>query len=295
MSIQTASLSWVRPTNGFDQSKLNSRIVQPTINSAIEKGLFKQVRYLIALGARVNQRDGHGRTSLMNVAMIKDARWGVGLARLLLEKGAKPHLRDAKGRNAMHYAVLYENIPLVEVYMSALDFNINEVDRNGNNVLHYSVACGNTTLTKKLMDAYKRYQINVNSKNSSGNTPILVACKMGQKGCANCLMECNVDIDICDKNGRSTIEWLASVNEDSGDEEQERSASVSSLHSMSTIAGTMSQAGRHSRVGMYTPLGGPRHSRRMFKNRRTPGRSMSRIDAYKRLVDTPCQGNKTRI
>ena len=95
MSVQTASLSWVSPPSGTSVTKhdLNPRIVQPNINAAIEKGLFKQVRYLIEFGARVNQRDHHGRTPLMNAALVEDEEWGVGLARLLLEKGARPYLK----------------------------------------------------------------------------------------------------------------------------------------------------------------------------------------------------------
>ena len=212
----------------------------------------------------------------------------------------------------MHYAVLYERISLVEVYLSAMDFKIDDVDRNGNSVLHYSAACGNGQLTSLLLNAYVQYEINPNKVNSSGNTSLIVACKMGQKACASILAACEaVDSSVCDKGGRSGDEWFQMVsNEESDDEETqsqlERQNSVSSIRSLSTLSGCatgLAVGGRHSRLGMYTPLGGSRHYNRQYKRVRREGggmqRSVSRLSACEQpergLTDKRSNDNEAKM
>ena len=146
-------------------------------------------------------------------------------------------------------------------------------------------------MTSLLLDAYKHYGIDPNKVNSTGNTALLVACKMGQKTCAAAMAECDlVDTSICDKSGRSGEEWLEiAQHEESEDEEPsrqlaDRPSSVSSNRSMSTLNGyqTPINGGRHSRLGMYTPLGGNKHYLRRGNRRSHTGsmqRSVSRLSS----------------
>jgi hypothetical protein len=60
------------------------------------------IEWFCYLGADVNARDDLGKTPLMYAA---EQNAGVGVLLTLLKNGAKPDVRDAKGRTSLHYAV----------------------------------------------------------------------------------------------------------------------------------------------------------------------------------------------
>ena len=106
------------------------------INSAIKKGFFQQVRFLVRFGHGVNKRDADGRTPLINCAFVDDERWAVGLARTLIESGARVGLTDRAGVTALHYACMLGRSALVQVFLKALDFDLNQPDRYGQRTIH---------------------------------------------------------------------------------------------------------------------------------------------------------------
>ena len=177
-----------------------------------------QVRFLIELGHSVNVRNRHGRTPLMSCALVEEESWGIGLARLLLEKGASLQSNDKHGLNAMQYACIYEKPGLVKTFITAADFNLNHRDRFGNTALHYSVTNGNIKITEMIISSLIRYKHSVDTKNMIGVTPLLQAWRSGNVDCARLLVELgNADQDVCDprvnKSSRDyEIELLAEAN-----------------------------------------------------------------------------------
>jgi len=112
---------------------------------------------LAELGADVNardrDRDADGRTALMCCALVADERWGVGLARTLLERGALVGLRTHQLRlNAMHLACMLGRVELVRTFLSALDFDLKSVDALGNTALHYAAAVGSSDIIRLIAD-----------------------------------------------------------------------------------------------------------------------------------------------
>ena len=89
--------------------------METSIVSAILKGYFQQVRFLVETGCDVNERDALRRTPLMTCALVGDESWSVGLARVLIEHGASGSIRDKHGLNAFHHACIYQRLPLAKV------------------------------------------------------------------------------------------------------------------------------------------------------------------------------------
>ena len=183
--------------------------MEESINDAIKRGFLQQVRFLIEYGHSVNAPDERRRTPLINCALIEDEKWGAGLARLLLEKGARISLRDRRGLNALHYACVYDRPMIVEVYLNALDFELTLVDKFGNTALHYAANIGSLDICKLLVDVYKRYFLDIDIGNRRGETPLIMAWKAGHFECGNLLVdECQADINRKDIDGVSANRWF---------------------------------------------------------------------------------------
>lgn len=177
-------------------------LVEPGINSAITRGLFQQVRFLVQFGTEVNERDENRCTPLIHCAMIEDEQWAVGIARMLIEKGATIGLRDKKGLNALHYACIHNRLALVKIYLSAIDFNVNQGDSLGNTALHYAVTVGNTEMVKQLLEILVKYKITVDPVNKKDITPLMQAYKSGNNECAKLL----ISIGSANENLRNITE-----------------------------------------------------------------------------------------
>ena len=114
---------------------------------------------LVELGADVNARDraADGRTALMCCALVADERWGVGLARTLLERGARVGLRTHQLRlNALHVACMLGRGELVRSFVAALDYDLTATDALGNTALHYAAAAGRADIARLLADVHFR-------------------------------------------------------------------------------------------------------------------------------------------
>lgn len=184
--------------------------METSIISAIMKGLFRQVRFLVQLGLSVNERDLQGRTPLCILGLIDDQKWSVSLARLLIEHGGKIGLRDKQGLNAMHFACINEKLELMKVYLSAMDFNLNQADKHGNTALHHAVASGNVDSVRIIVSALLKYKMSIDKINKMGASPLIHAWKLGKVDCALLIKEmANPDLDhLRDfQEHKSALEW----------------------------------------------------------------------------------------
>ena len=182
--------------------------MEKSINDAIKRGFLQQVRFLIEYGHSVNERDDLHRTPLINCALIQDEKWGAGLARLFIEKGGRITLRDKRGLNALHYACVYNRRLIVEVFLKALDFDLNIVDKFGNTALHYAANIGSTDICELLIKAHKRYLQPIDIPNRRNETPLLLAWKSGHVECGQLFIEqCKANKEQKDIDGVSAEQW----------------------------------------------------------------------------------------
>ena len=176
------------------------------IHTAINNGHFHQVRFLVDKGADVNERDGSGRTPLILCALITDKKWSVGLARLLLENGARISKCDTQGFNALHHACVNQRSELVDVYLKALDCDIHSRCKNGNTSLHYAASLGNRAIVKTLAELVLKYKLSLDPINKKGLTPLHQAFKANQLDCGDLLMEYGADQSIPDSDRKTAAQ-----------------------------------------------------------------------------------------
>lgn len=145
---------------------------------AIRQGYYSKAIDHIESAPDVNIRDENGMTPLIRCAHLKDQRTAVGLARALIASGADISRRDKHGLNALHYSCIAEFPLLVDVLLAALDCDINtKCRKTGNTALHFLAINGNEIVSRKLVNYIKRYKLNIDVQNRTGDTALQLAIR----------------------------------------------------------------------------------------------------------------------
>ncbi|XP_038068753.1 ankyrin repeat domain-containing protein 63-like [Patiria miniata] len=167
----------------------------PELHVAIHRGQFHDARQLVSAGDDVNCRDGNHRTPLILCALVEQETWGVGIARMLLETGALAGLADKQGRNALIYACIHRRLELVEILLSAVDFDLNHRDRFGNTALFYAATGGNADVVAALVRKLKHFGETLDKANKCGMTPLLEACRLGHERVARIMVDNGANVE----------------------------------------------------------------------------------------------------
>jgi hypothetical protein len=169
--------------------KLERGLVQRSLLYCLERGYFSLIRYLLESGTgNVRERDSEGRTGLIYCCFIDNDCWAQNIAMTLIEYGAKIEDHDQRGLNALHYAIITQRLILVRRYLDSLDFDLSRsTDIHGNTCLHYACSTENLDIVKYVLNAMKRYSVDLTMKNRSGLTAYDVACQLNLDRCQNLL------------------------------------------------------------------------------------------------------------
>ncbi|CAF2516156.1 unnamed protein product [Rotaria sp. Silwood2] len=178
-----------REVPSFHMIKLERGLIQRSLLYCFEKGYFSLIRYLLQSGsADARERDNEGRNGLMYCCFIDNDCWAQNIAMVLLEYGAKVEDQDQRKLNALHYAIVTQRSILVRRYLASLDFDLSRTtDIYGNTCLHYACSTGNADITRSILDAMKRYSIDLNIKNRHESTAYDIACALKHERCQNLL------------------------------------------------------------------------------------------------------------
>ncbi|XP_066299145.1 protein phosphatase 1 regulatory subunit 12A-like [Branchiostoma lanceolatum] len=157
-----------------------ARLEELTLQEAILQGLFGHVREMVEEGGvPVNRRDQEGRTPLICCALCLRHDLGIGMAKMLLEHGARAGPVDRAGRNALSYACSTGSEGLVDVLLGAADFDLNRKDRQGRTALFHAASKGRTDIVRKLVVRLLQYSQPINVRDMAGVSPLLEAAKNG--------------------------------------------------------------------------------------------------------------------
>uniref|UniRef100_H2Z2L1 Uncharacterized protein n=1 Tax=Ciona savignyi TaxID=51511 RepID=H2Z2L1_CIOSA len=142
-----------------------------SLHYAIRNKLLPEVRKLVEGGSDVNDKDDSKRTPLTMCCLEDDEKWALGVARMLLQAGAKVGITDKNGRSPLTFCVLFKRVDLCELFLRAIDFDLNQEDILGNTALHYSSLVGNLQICSLILSATLRSNLSINPRNKIGQTP----------------------------------------------------------------------------------------------------------------------------
>lgn len=232
----------------------NKHSLPMSLLDIVKNGYFQQVRYLVDHGANLNQRDSEKRSVMMLCAFVEPEEWGVGICRLLIERGAILDFKDKYGLNAFHYAVIYERLDLVKVYLNAIDFDLNEKDKFGNTALHYAVKAGNSTITRMIVQTCRKYQLSLDTRNNDRLTALQMAHKAGHRKCTRYLQtpEVLADVTSGEANVQTDLKLNVTSNNADGDHDADAASSVNYSRKTSSRPRSSMLSRRSSRSSLTT-------------------------------------------
>ncbi len=195
LPIPSSRMPSARPRLPFSEApsismiKLERGLVQRSLLYCLERGYFSLIRYLLESGTgNVRERDTEGRTGLIYCCFIDNDCWAQNIAMTLIEYGANIEDHDQRGLNALHYAIITQRLILVRRYLDSLDFDLSRsTDIHGNTCLHYACSTGNLDIVRYVLNAMKRYSVDLTMKNRSGLTAYDIACQLNLDRCQNLL------------------------------------------------------------------------------------------------------------
>lgn len=180
------------------------------LSQAIRDRRWRQARLLVEAGSDINQRClSDKRTALMEVCFLDDEDKAFGVAKMLLENGAKLDFQDAQGLTALSYACILKRKKLVRLFLRLVDYNLNAVDRDANTPLFHAVTVGDLSVVKMLVKKLKYYHLSVDMQNHKGETPLIHALKTGNMEAAEMLIqEGKASLEICDfEEHKTAAQW----------------------------------------------------------------------------------------
>lgn len=146
------------------------------LHQCILDGRFKQIKYLLKLGSKVNVKDIYGRTCLMLASLCDHEDYGIKLAKLLIKYGADLNTQDYMGRSAVCIACSEKRDKLTELFLekhsTSIDFR--QKDNDGNILLNFAAMHGTTKAVRLIVEKMNNMHISVDQRNNLGYTALLL-------------------------------------------------------------------------------------------------------------------------
>ena len=181
------------------------------LTMAADHDRFEAVAALLNAGAAVDARTSDGLTPLMlSVGMGADER----TVRLLLDHGADPNARDAKGNTALLHGLYSgkDRVDVVRLLVShGADVNI-AGHYKGQAALASAAAIDHVDSMEALLSA----GADVNARDADGGTPLMIAVRRGSSPSVRLLIKHGSPIDAVDHDGKTALDHARDLDPDMG-------------------------------------------------------------------------------
>lgn len=166
------------------------------------------VSLLLEAGADPNVKDAKGRTALM-MASFENYR---STAARFVEAGANLNVRDNDGLTALLASILKNNTDTVALLVDAgADLNIQE--NHGYNALMLTARYNLPTIAAALLADTRRVELD--AKFSNGQTALMIAAFEGHREVVALLVSAGANLNATDNNGNRAVMWaVAQGHED---------------------------------------------------------------------------------
>jgi ankyrin repeat protein len=191
------------------------------LHQSILDGRMHSLNYFLKMGFKPNTKDKYGRTSLMLACLSDHESYGMQVAKLLFKHGADVNEQDSLGRTAVFIAISENREALFDYFIdhqsSSMDFKLK--DNDGNALINHAAMYGNSRMVRKVINVMKERGIDLDMRNKSGFTALLLAIQSDRFLNAYILLkhgQCSTTLKDNDRR-LNAIEWLLNrieVNKD---------------------------------------------------------------------------------
>lgn len=190
--------------SGYDVNRKNQEGC-PALVWAAQNGQAAVVKLLIEAKAEVNatfDKSIYGDRMTALMAAGDDAE----ITKVLLDSGADVHLKDDKGKTALIWAVIKNNLEVIKLLIAG-HADVDATDKYGESTFLIAAFKGNVEILKFLSTA----GADIHLKNSRGETALIQATDRGNIEAVKHLIEAGLDINAKNKDGESAL-FLAANN-----------------------------------------------------------------------------------
>ncbi|XP_069121341.1 E3 ubiquitin-protein ligase MIB2-like isoform X2 [Argopecten irradians] len=175
---------------------------QTALHVAVGKGSDECTKLLVSKGANVNIKDGDGDTIMHDCIVQKLGQPGIREA-VLKAKTADYETVNSKGFNVLHWAVLKDNNPAVQIILGRNSNIVNAKTKDGYSPLHIAAVNNHIELLNLLINTG---HADVNILDNDKRSPLHLAVVQCHKGAVEILInndKCNVNAQ--DKNENTAL------------------------------------------------------------------------------------------
>jgi ankyrin repeat protein len=156
-------------SKGVDINQADDKGNTPFMNAAYMNEVII-VSFLSDHVTNVNHQNKKGMTALSNAIQ----RNSIEVIKFLLEIGADVHVKDKKGNTLSYYLIKSLRDKNLDTFkqkvaiLSQKGFDVTQYQQDGNSLFHLAVETNNTDLVQWVHS----YNLNINTKNNNGLTPL---------------------------------------------------------------------------------------------------------------------------
>ncbi|XP_035433063.2 26S proteasome non-ATPase regulatory subunit 10 [Spodoptera frugiperda] len=156
------------------------------------------VDFLLDLGSPVDPLDDTNSTPLI----LASSAGRVEVVKLLLSKKADVNKKTSRGQSSLHYACSKGHVEVSKLLLN-FDANVNDVDVLSATPLHRAAAQGRNNIVELLLASP---QIKVDMCDSTGSTPLHIACEEDREAVACMLVKAGADLEIANKDKKTPLD-----------------------------------------------------------------------------------------